>query len=62
MNKEVVVKRIFHIEITETLSRVIKVNAKNAQSALLNVQERYKNEDIILDSADYRNTEFEVLE
>lgn len=62
MNKEVAVKRIFHIEITETLSRVIKVNANNAQSALLNVQERYKNEEIVLDSADYRNTEFEVLE
>ena len=62
MNKEVAIKRIFHIEITETLSRVIKVNAKNAQSALLNVQEHYKNKDIVLDSADYRNTEFEVLE
>lgn len=62
MNKEVAVKRILHIEITETLSRVIKVNAKNAQSALLNVQERYKNEEIVLDSADYVMTEFNVLE
>lgn len=62
MNKKVAVKDIFHIEITETLSRVIKVNAKNAQSALLNVQERYKNEEIVLDSADYVMTEFNVLE
>lgn len=62
MNKAVAMKRIFHIEITETLSRIIQVNAKDEQTALLNVQERYKNEDIILGSEDYRNTEFEVLE
>lgn len=62
MNKEVVVERFFQIEINETLSRMIKVDAKDAQSALFNVQERYKNEDIILGSEDYMATEFKVLE
>ena len=61
MNKAVTVKRIFHIEVTETLSRIIKVDAKDAQSALLSVQALYQNEEVILGSEDYRNTEFEVL-
>lgn len=62
MNKAVVVKRIFNVEITEILSRVIKVNAKDEQSALSSVQALYPNEKVVLGSEDYRNTEFEVIE
>ena len=61
MNKAVAVKRIFNVEITEILSRVIKVNANDEQSALLIVQALYQNEEVVLGSEDYRNTEFEVL-
>ncbi|WP_352336384.1 DpnD/PcfM family protein [Psychrobacter sp. 16-MNA-CIBAN-0192] len=62
MNKAVAMKRIFHIEITETLSRVIKVNAKDEQSALSSIQALYQNEEIVLGSEDYQSTEFEVVE
>ncbi|ALF59847.1 DpnD/PcfM family protein [Psychrobacter urativorans] len=62
MNKAVAVKRIFNVEITEILSRVIKVNAKDEQSALSRVQALYQNEEVVLGSEDYRNTEFEVVE
>lgn len=61
MNKAVAVKRIFNVEITEILSRVIKVNANDEQSALLIVQALYQNEEVVLGSEDYWNTEFEVL-
>ncbi|WP_182405963.1 DpnD/PcfM family protein [Psychrobacter sp. GP33] len=62
MNKAVTVKSIFYIEITETLSRVIKVNANDEQSALLNVQALYQNKEVVLGSEDYQSTEFEVVE
>lgn len=62
MNKAVTVNSIFYIEITETLSRVIKVNAKDEQSALLSVQALYQNEEVVLGSEDYQSTEFEVVE
>ena len=62
MNKALAVKSVFYIEITETLSRIIKINSKNEQSALLSVQALYQNEEIVLGSEDYQNTEFEVVE
>ena len=62
MNKAVAVKRVFNVEITEILSRIIQVDAKDEQSALSRVQALYQNEEVVLGSEDYRNTEFEVVE
>ena len=62
MNKAIAIKSVFYVEITETLSRIIKVDAKDAQSALFKVQALYQNEEVVLGSEDYRNTEFEVVE
>ena len=62
MSKELEIKKVFCIEITETLSKIIKVEAKDEPSALLTVQRRYKNEDIILNAENYITTEFSILE
>ena len=41
-------KRVFHIEIVETLSNIVKVNAENEQEALLKARDMYRNEEVIL--------------
>lgn len=51
----------FQIEVTETLSRVIKVKAATVASALEHVQTLYKQEQIILSSDDFMETEFQEL-
>lgn len=50
--------KTFKIEIKETLSKIIEIEAADAYDALLKVQHQYKNEDIILDAADFVETEF----
>ena len=50
----------YHIEIQETLVRVVAVEALSLDSAIVQVQEMYNNEEIVLDSDDYMDTEFLV--
>lgn len=50
----------YKIEIKETLSKVIEVEAKDEGEALRKIEERYKNSEIILDSGDYVKTEIQV--
>ena len=38
-------KRAFQIEIIETLSNIVEVNAENEQDALLKAQDMYRNEE-----------------
>lgn len=52
----------YKVEITETLQKIIEVEASNEKEALLNVKERYKKEDIVLNEADYIDTEFDALD
>jgi hypothetical protein len=47
----------FEIEIKETLSTMIKVEAENQRDAILKVKEMYRNQKIILDAEDYKVTE-----
>ncbi len=47
----------FEIEIKETLSMVIKVEAENQCEAVLKVRGMYQNQEIILDSEDYNSTD-----
>ena len=49
------------IEITETLQRIIEVEATSAEDALDIIIKKYKNSEIILDADDYIDTEFNVL-
>lgn len=52
----------YKVEITETLKRVVEVEAGCPSHALVKVKEEYKAEKIILDSFDYESTKFEVIE
>ena len=41
-------KRVFQIEIVETLSNIVEVSAENEQEALLKARDMYRNEEVIL--------------
>lgn len=52
----------YKVQITETLQKIIEVDASNENEAILNVKEKYKKEDIVLDETDYIDTEFDILD
>ncbi|MCL2124707.1 MAG: DpnD/PcfM family protein [Oscillospiraceae bacterium] len=49
----------YQVEITETLQRIVAVEAKDEQSAVVAVRQMYRNEEIVLDSSDYIDTKIE---
>ncbi|MEE9431502.1 MAG: DpnD/PcfM family protein [Melioribacteraceae bacterium] len=49
--------KTFEIEITETLQTVQKVKANNYEEAYSTVNNKYKNEEIILGAEEYADTE-----
>lgn len=51
----------FKIEITETLSKIIEVEADNIEEALERVETMYKEEKIILDSSDFIDKEIKLF-
>ena len=51
----------YKIEIKETLSRIIDIEADNEEGAIKKVKEQYSSEKIILDSNDYIDTDFELI-
>jgi hypothetical protein len=54
--------KIFKAEITETLTKTIDIKANSKEDALKEIQKMYNNEEIILDSSDYINTEIQLIE
>lgn len=50
----------YKIEIKETLSKVVEIEAVDESEALRKIQEQYKNGEIVLDSGDYVDTQIEV--
>ena len=54
-------KRVFQIEIVETLSNIVKVNAENEQEALSKVRDMYRNEEVILYPDDFIDTKFNIF-
>lgn len=54
-------KRVFQIEIVETLSHIVGVKAENEQEALLKAQDMYKKEEVILYADDCIDTKFNIL-
>ena len=54
--------KTYAVEITETLQRTVYIDAKSAEEAQDVAEERYHNEEIVLDSSDYQDTEIEVVE
>ena len=54
--------KTYRVVITETLQRIVYVDAKSAEEAKDVAEERYRSEEIALDSSDYQDTEIEVVE
>ena len=54
-------EKVFQIEIVETLSSIVRVNAEDEQGALLKAQELYRNEDVVLYANDLIDTKFNIL-
>jgi hypothetical protein len=47
----------YQIEITETLQRIIEVKADSLDDAIIEIRRLYENEEIILNSSDYVDTD-----
>ena len=54
-------KRVFQIEIVETLSNIVEVLAENEQEALLKAQDMYRKEEVILYPDDCIDTKFNIF-
>ena len=54
-------KRVFQIEVVETLSNIVEVNAENEQEALLKAQDMYRNEEVVLYPDDFIDTKFNIF-
>ena len=54
-------KRVFQIEVVETLSNIVEVMAEDEQGALLKAQEMYRNEEVVLYPDDFVNTKFNIF-
>jgi hypothetical protein len=48
----------FKIEVKETLSRIIEIEASSKDEALLKIEELYRKQEIVLDADDFVETEF----
>ncbi|MEH6768281.1 DpnD/PcfM family protein [Psychrobacter sp.] len=62
MKKDEKAAQKFQIEILETLSNIVEVNAEDEQSALLKAQEMYRNEQVVLYPDDFIDTKFIVFQ
>ncbi|MCW6660008.1 DpnD/PcfM family protein [Aerococcaceae bacterium NML191292] len=51
----------YKVEITETLSRVVEVNANSSDEAINIVRQLYEEREIVLDSSDYLETEIDLM-
>lgn len=49
-------KKIYSIEITETLQKQVSIQANSYEEAERKVKEKYQNNEIVLDSNDYIDT------
>jgi len=54
--------KTYQIEIVETMSAIIEISAKDDSSAVMQAQERYRNEDIELNYDDLIDTKFNIFE
>ena len=50
----------FYIEVKETLSQLVEVTANSEDEALLSVEQRYQDEEIVLDVDSHIATDFSV--
>lgn len=50
----------FNIEIIETLVKIVKVEAQDVDTAISNVRQSYRNEEIVLDADNHLATEIQL--
>lgn len=50
--------KTFYISVTETLNKIVEVHAENEQEALQKAEDSYYNGEIVLDSEDFVDTQF----
>lgn len=50
--------KTFYISITETLKRTVEVHAETVDEALQKAEDAYHNDEIVLDSEDFIDTDF----
>lgn len=53
--------KTYEIEITETLSRIIKIQAESSNEAWKKIKQMYKEEEIVLDSSDFVDTDIKLI-
>lgn len=51
----------YKIEITETLQKIIEIEAQSKDEAFQKVKEMYNREEIVLDSSDHVDTEMNIF-
>ncbi|MGP5533485.1 DpnD/PcfM family protein [Psychrobacter celer] len=54
--------KTYQIEIVETMSAIIDIKAEDDSSAIMQAQERYRNEDIELNYDDLIETKFNIFD
>lgn len=54
--------KTFNFEITEILQKTIQINADNASEAYRIIKDMYDNEEVVLYTEDYLETEISLLE
>ncbi len=62
MKKDKKAAQKFQIEIVETLSNIVEVNAEDEQDALMKAQEMYRNEQVVLYPDDFIDTKFNIFQ
>ena len=50
----------YKVEIKETLSRIIDIEADNEEGAMREAKKQYMNENVVLNAEDYVETEFRM--
>ena len=54
--------KTYRVVVTETLQRIVYIDAKSAEEAKNVAEERYRSEEIVLNWSDYQDTKIEVVE
>lgn len=54
--------KIYNIEITETLQRVIKIKAESLDDAITKAHNQYNNGEVVLDSNYYIDTNIKAID
>jgi hypothetical protein len=51
--------KMFHIKVTEVSSKVVSLRAKSLEDAITQVENSYRDEEIVLDYSDFDSVDFQ---